>query len=207
MLADGSKSGGVVLASASKVRERLLRAAGLSLQVVPADIDENAIREALKAEDDAISADDLAEVLARTKAQEIAQRRLGRWTIGCDQILEFENRIFEKARNDDEVRANLLELSGKSHSLHSAVVLADGDEIVWTHVDVARVKLRAFTPQFVGRYMAAAGDSLRRSVGCYELEGLGIQLIERIEGDYFTVLGLPLYALLDALREREVIDT
>ncbi|MGI9425491.1 MAG: Maf family protein [Hyphomicrobiaceae bacterium] len=206
MLVSDSESGGLVLASASAVRARLLRAAGLSFEIAAANIDEGSVREALLADGDDVSGDDLAEVLARTKATDVAERGLARWTIACDQVLMCEGNVFEKAVNDDDARANLLALCGKTHSLHSAIVLADGREVVWANVDVAHVTLRKFTPQFLGRYMAAAGDAVRRSVGGYELEGLGIQLIDRIDGDYFTVLGLPLYALLSELRMRQLMD-
>lgn len=197
----------VVLASASAVRRRLLEAAGLAIDVVPANVDEVSIREALLADDNAIDPGDVAEVLARTKADDVAGRAGDRWIVAADQVLAFDGQIFEKPAGDDEARAQLLALRGRTHALYSAVVLADGGEVVWAHVDAVRVTLRQFSPAFLGRYMAAAGPAVRQSVGCYQLEGLGVQLIEKIDGDYFTVLGLPLLALLDELRKRGVIET
>jgi len=197
----------IVLASASKVRRRLLQAAGIELEIVPANIDEASIREALLAGGNDVDPGDTAEVLARTKADDVGQRMAGRLIVAGDQILAFDGRIFEKPADHNEARANLLALSGRSHALHSAVVLASDGEIVWAHIDSVQVKFRDLSPEFVGRYMARAGDGVLSSVGCYELEGLGVHLIEHIEGDYFSVLGLPLYALLAELRKLGAIES
>lgn len=195
----------MVLASASEVRRRLLENAGLSIDVVPANVDEASIRDALLANDNDIDPDDVAEVLARTKADEVVGRVDAKHVIAADQVLAFDGRIFEKAADADEARAQLLALSGNTHTLHSAVVLAEDGEVVWARVDTVRVKMRPFTPAFVGKYMAEVGDAVLLSVGCYQLEGPGVQLIEQIDGDYFTVLGLPLYSLLGELRQRGVL--
>ena len=197
----------IVLASASPVRRRLLEAAGLNFEVLPSRIDEEAVRSALLGDGDNIDPGDLAEVLARTKADDVIARTDARHVVGADQILAFDGEIFSKPADADEARAHLLALRGQTHVLHSAVVIAEDGDIVWAHVDSVRVTLRQFSPAFVGRYLADVGDDALASVGCYQLEGLGIQLIEKIEGDYHTVLGLPLLALLNELRARGVLQS
>lgn len=196
-----------MLASASPVRRRLLEGAGLNIEVMPSGIDEDAVRTALLGEGDDIDPADLAEVLARTKADDVVARTDVRHVVGADQVLAFDGRIFSKPADVDEARAHLLELCGQTHVLHSAAALAEDGEIVWARVDSVRVTLRQFSPTFLGRYMADVGDAVLGSVGCYQLEGLGIQLIEKIEGDYHTVLGIPFLALLQELRARGVLQS
>ncbi len=196
----------IVLATASPVRQRLLAASGIKAEAVPARVDESAVRQALLADGDGIEPGDLAEVLARAKVDDVAGRTGTRHVIGADQVLFFDGQVFEKPDDFDAARANLLSLSGCTHALHSAVVLAEAGEVVWAHVERADVTLRELSPAFVGRYLARAGTSVLGSVGCYELEGLGAQLVARIDGDYFTVLGLPLLALLAELRRQGLIE-
>jgi len=197
----------LTLASASAVRKRLLQEAGLEVKVVPSHVDEAAVRETLLSGEDMVAPDDVAEILARTKADDVSQRANTSVLIAADQVLYFDGKIFEKPSDMDEARANLLSFSGHMHTLHSAVVVVVDGKAIWSHVDVARIWIRHISPEFVGRYLARFGKSVLASVGCYELEGLGVHLIEKIEGDYFTVLGLPLLPLLDALRERDIIDS
>lgn len=197
----------LVLASASEARQRLLANAGLDFSVVPSSIDEQAIREALQQDHDAIAGEDLAEVLARAKAQEVSEREPGAIVIGGDQVLSLGDRLFAKPRSDDEIRAQLLDLRGQTHALHSAVAIAEGGEVSWVGVDTAYVTFRTFSATFLGRYMAMAGSSIRDSVGCYHLEGPGVQLMEKVSGDAFTILGMPLFALLEELRKRGHIDS
>ena len=196
----------LVLASASAVRKRLLEDAGVEVSAIPSNIDEAAIRETLLAGDNKIAPDDVAEILARAKGEEVAGRKMGSAVIAADQVLYFDDRIYEKPVDMDQARAHLLAFGGHMHTLHSAVILAVDGEAVWSHVEVARVWMRHVSPEFVGRYLARVGDRALSSVGCYELEGYGVHLIEKIEGDYFTVLGLPLLPLLGVLRRRKIID-
>lgn len=197
----------IVLASASEARRRVLAGAGIAFSIEVSGIDEGAIRSALLDGGDEISPDDLAEVLARAKAQDVSERLTDALVIGGDQILSLEGRIFEKARSDEEVRAQLLDLRGKTHALTSAVVLASNGAVDWVHVDTAYVTMRQFSASFLGQYMAMAGPAVRDSVGCYHLEGVGAQLIENVSGDSFTVLGLPLFPLMGALRDRGLLVT
>ncbi|MGI9525124.1 MAG: Maf family protein [Hyphomicrobiaceae bacterium] len=195
----------MTLASASPARKRMLEGAGVRVDVVPARVDEAAIRDALDVEAGNWQPGDVAELLARAKVDDVITRTSSRYVIAADQILAFEGEFYGKPRDLGSARDQLLSLRGKTHELHTAAVLSDNGEVVWVHVDVAYVTLRDFTPVFLGRYLAQAGQKITQSVGCYELEGVGVQLIDRIEGDYFTVLGLPLYAILAELRRRDVL--
>lgn len=199
LMAEGAS---LVLASASPVRRMLLERAGLRFDVEPSTVDEDAVREAMGDADPI----DIAEVLARAKAEDVAKRVTGDVVIGADQVLALGERIFAKPADMAEARAQLLDLKGQRHQLHSAVVIMRDDEVTWVHVDTVDVTMRDYSPAFVGRYLSAAGEAALGSVGCYQLEGLGVQLIEKIAGDYFTVLGLPLMALLAELRRMEVLD-
>lgn len=200
LMADGSK---VVLASASPARRQLLEAAGLAFDVLASSVDENAVRAALVDVDPV----DVAEVLARAKTEDVARRVDAPVVIGADQVLALGEEILTKPSDMAAARAQLLALKGQRHQLHSAVAVAQDDEISWVHVDTVDVTMRDYSPAFVGRYLSAAGDAVLSSVGCYQLEGPGAQLIEKISGDYFTVLGLPLMPLLAELRRLQVLDT
>lgn len=193
----------VVLASASATRRRLLEAAGLEFDVLAANVDEDAVREALLDVDPV----DVAEVLARAKTEDVARRIAADVVIGADQVLALGDDLFTKPADMAEARAQLLALKGRRHHLHSAVAIAQEDGISWVHVDTVEVTMRDYSPAFVGRYLSAAGDDALASVGCYHFEGPGVQLIEKISGDYFTVLGLPLMPLLAELRRIEVLDS
>ncbi len=193
----------IVLASASASRQRLLQAAGLTFDVLASNVDEPSVRSAL-ADVDPV---DVAEVLARAKTEDVARRVDARVVIGADQVLAFDGEILAKPTDMAEARAQLLDLKGSRHQLHSAVVIAHDDEISWVHVDTVDVTMRDYSAEFVGRYLSAAGDAALASVGCYQLEGPGVQLIEKISGDYFSVLGLPLMPLLSELRRMQVLDT
>lgn len=192
----------LVLASASPFRKTLLENAGLQFDAEPAQIDERAVEDTVEG----LDPDDVALVLAEAKAQDVSGRHPGTLVIGSDQTLSLEGDIFHKPASMDEARRRLLKLSGKTHELNSAIVLAQDGETLWRHMSIARMTMRDLDPGFVGRHLANVGDRALSSVGAYQFEGEGIQLFERIEGDYFAIIGLPLLPLLAKLRELEAID-
>jgi septum formation protein len=188
----------LVLASKSAIRRTLLETAGVPIEIRPADIDERGIE--AKAPLQAPVA--VAALLAREKAAVIAQTMTGRLVLGADQVLSLNGERFSKPADRVAARAQLAKLSGQTHELYSAIAFARNDAVLFEHVGVARLTMRAFSDRFLDDYLDAVGDAATASVGAYQLEGLGIQLFERIEGDYFTVLGLPLTTALDFLRRR-----
>jgi len=192
----------LILASASPFRKALLENAGLSFDVEPAQIDERAVEAPLGD----LPPDDVASILAEAKAQDVSSRNPGAIIIGSDQTLSLAGEIHHKVSSMDEARRRLLALSGRTHELNSAVVLARDGETIWRHVSIARMTMRDLEPGFVGRHLSNAGDRVLSSVGAYQFEGEGIQLFERIEGDYFTIIGLPLLPLLAQLRDLGAID-
>jgi len=192
----------LVLASASPFRRTLLENAGLTFDVEPAQIDERAVEETLTG----VNPEDVASVLAEAKAQDVSSRNPGAIVIGSDQTLSLEGEIYHKAASMDEARRRLLDLSGRTHELNSAVVMARDGETIWRHMSVARLTMRDLDPGFIGRHLSNVGASALSSVGAYQFEGEGIQLFERIEGDYFTIIGMPMLPLLAKLRELEAID-
>ena len=194
----------IVLASASLQRKKMLEAAGIAVVAEAAPVDERAIESALggEAEDGEI----VASVLARAKAETVSSRYPDALVIGCDQTLSFENEIFHKPANLEEARRNLLRLSGRTHNLNSGMAIVENGETTWRHVAVATLAMRSFDAAYIGRYLARAGDAVLGGVGAYQIEGEGINLFERIDGDYFTIVGLPLLPLLEELRGRGAID-
>jgi septum formation protein len=186
----------LVLASKSAARRALLGAAGISVEVRPADVDERAI-EADAAADGAIA---VAALLAVAKARAVAAHMPGRLVLGADQTLALGTRRFSKPAARAAAADQLRTLRGKTHELHSALALVRDGEAVFEYSDTARLTMRAFSDKFLEAYLDAAGNAVATSVGGYQLEGPGIQLFERIEGDYFTILGLPLLPLLTFLR-------
>lgn len=193
----------VVLASASEVRRRLLEDAGVAIRVVPAHIDEAALRDGLIAE--AAPHFAIAETLAELKAQQVARRAAGEIVIGADQILVCEDEVFEKPADVAGVGDHLRRLRGRPHRLLSAVCAVRDGDVLWHHNDAATLHMRQVSDAFIDAYVAAAGERACTSVGAYQLEGLGSQLFDRIEGDYFTILGLPLLPLLDFLRNNGIL--
>lgn len=195
----------IVLASASRARREMLAAAGIPFTVDPADLDELALRNALLADKKPAVPSQIAEFLARAKAEEVSSRHGGSLVVAGDQVLALGSELLTKAKDTIAARKTLLKLRGRGHELHSAVAFAEDGNVIWEHVETARLFMRDFSDAFLDDYLARAGDRICQSVGAYELEGLGVQLFERIEGDYFTVLGLPLLPALEVLRARDVI--
>lgn len=193
----------LILASASSSRQTLLAQAGVPFSADPAAIDEQEIKRALRAED--ATADAVAETLAELKAQKISRRHPEALVLGADQMLEHEGAWLDKPADIAAARAQLLSLAGSEHRLVSAQVLVAGGRRLWHHVEAARLTMRPFDDGFVDSYLQQVGERALASVGAYQLEGLGIQLFSRIEGDYFAILGLPLLPLLQILREHGVI--
>ena len=196
----------LVLASGSSSRRRLLEAAGLTFRVVPPDVDETALKRTLLAQTPKPSAATVAETLARAKCEAMSGRIAGAVVIGADQVLALDEELFDKPPDVAAARAQLLRLRGTTHRLLTAVALAQEGRTVWECMETATLTLRSFSAMALDRYLAVAGDRVTRSVGAYEIEGPAIQLFERIEGDYFTILGLPLLPLLAELRARGAID-
>jgi len=196
----------LILASASKSRARILEAAGLAFVVEPPGLDEQATREALGGEE-GLGPHDLAEVLARAKAEAVSELAPQAYVIGGDQVLAQGEKIFTKPDDMEAARRQLLDLSGKQHTLHTAVAVATNGNTVWAETTTATLTMRTLSPEFIGRYLAAAGEEVLNSVGAYQIESFGAQLFERIEGDYFSILGLPLIPLLDTLRREAVIES
>ncbi len=193
----------VILASASEARAEMLRAAGVEVEIDPARIDEAAVKAAMAAEGAAPR--DVADALAELKATRISARHPDALVIGADQVLVCEGHTYDKPADLEAARVQLLALRGRAHELLSAAVIAEGGAPVWRHIGRARLTMRPFSETFLARYLDRAGPAVLSSVGAYHLEGLGAQLFARVEGDHFTVLGLPLLELLGYLRAREVL--
>lgn len=200
-----SSSRQIILASTSRARREVLAAAGVPFTVEAADVDEPAIRRKLLAGVPPVRPQQIAEALARAKAEDVSRRHRDALVIGGDQVLALDTELLTKAKDEAAARATLMKLKGRVHELHSAVALAADGKVLWAHTGAARLKMRDFSDAFVDEYLTRAGDRIGQSVGAYELEGLGVQLFETIEGDYFTILGLPLLPLLAELRAQGMI--
>ncbi len=195
----------VILASASPVRAELLRQAGVAFEVSPARIDEEEIKHSLGVEgaDGAV----IAETLAELKATTVSRRYHGRLVIGADQVLDCEGRLYGKPADRNEARTQLRELRGRVHRLISCVVACRDETRLWHHVAQVKLTVRPFSDGFLDNYLDAIGDAALWGPGAYQLEGRGVQIFSRIEGDYFSVLGLPLIPLLDYLRTQQALGT
>ena len=194
----------IILASTSPFRRALLENAGIDFEVDRPRIDERAVEDATSGS--GVTPAEVALILARAKAEEVSARQPTSIVIGSDQTLSFEDELLHKPKDMDEARRRLLAFSGRTHFLNSAVAIARNGETVWSHVADAAMTMRPLDPGFIGRHLARVGEKALTSVGAYQVEGEGIQLFERIEGDHFTVVGLPVLPLLDALRGLGAID-
>jgi len=195
----------VVLASKSAARMAVLSGAGVAFETVAAGVDETAVKAGLL--EDGARPREVADALAELKALKVSRGRPGALVIGADQTLDLAGQLFDKAETVDEARDRLRMLRGKTHKLHSAVVIARDGEAIWRDVPAARLTMRRFSDAFLDDYLARKGEAILSSVGCYQLEDEGVQLFSRIDGDYFTILGLPLMGLLDFLRLHGVLRT
>jgi len=192
----------IILASGSPFRKAMLVHAGVAIEAVPADVDERALEAPLQG----VSPEDVAAILAEAKATEVSERKPGALVLGCDQTLSLGDEVFHKPADMEGARRHLLALSGKTHQLNSAAVLVRDGKVLWRHVGIAGMTMRKLDPGFIGRHLARVGARALASVGAYQVEGEGIQLFEKIEGDHFTIVGLPLLPLLAELRTLGAID-
>lgn len=194
----------MTLASGSESRRRLLTAAGIEVAAIKPNVDEDAMKAGLRTE--GMSVRDQAMRLAEMKAIKISQRVPG-LVIGGDQMLALDSESFDKPKDLSAAADHLRKLSGKAHTLETAIVVCENGEPVWRHLARPRLTMRPLTEEFIEDYVERVGEPLLSTVGAYQLEGLGAQLFNKIEGDYFSILGLPLLPLLDYLRIRGVITT
>jgi septum formation protein len=191
----------LILASQSRARQTLLLSAGVGFEVIAADIDERAVQQASR-----LSAPgEIAALLAREKALAVSAGHPGRLVVGADQTLALGFTLFSKPAGRAEAKEQLRALAGHCHELHSAVAVARHDQIVFETVTIARMSMRPLGETEIDAYLDVAGEAVTTSVGAYQLEGLGVHLFERIEGDHFTILGLPLLPLLAFLRSERLL--
>lgn len=195
----------IILASGSDIRRQLLERAGVAVEIVPARIDEAALKEALLAE--RARPRDVADKLAELKALKVSQKNPEALVIGADQVLDFDRSILSKPESPEDARNQLSQMQGNRHSLLSAAVICHEGRPIWRHVGVVRLHMRPLSNGFIDDYVARNWDSIRHTVGAYKLEEEGARLFTRIEGDYFSVLGLPLLDVLSYLATRGTLAT
>lgn len=191
----------LILASKSASRRAMLDAAGVVYDAVPADVDERAIEESLKG----AAPCDIAEALSVAKAAEVAKAHVGALVLGSDSLVVAGGKRFDKPTSREDAAKHLAFFSGKVIELHSAAALVHDGGCVWSHTDLASLKVRDLSPEFIEQYLDAEWPEIGYTVGCFRIEAMGVQLFEKIEGDQFTVLGMPLLPVLGALREHGVL--
>jgi septum formation protein len=191
----------LILASSSAIRREMLDAAGVEYKAVPPGVDESAIKARLA------KAEEIAGILAEAKAADVSVSRPDEWVAGSDSVASVDGRVFDKPRSREDAAEHLRQFSGKEMKLTSAVALARGGQVEWTHVDTATLHVRPLSEAFIHTYLDAEWPEVGYCVGVFRLEGRGVQLFERIDGNYFTILGMPLLPLLGALRERGLLPS
>ena len=192
----------IILASGSRFRKKMLDDAGLTFRVIPADVDEAAIKAACTENNPDMDGADIAEILARAKAEQVSRDFPSALVIGADQVLSHKRELLSKPTSTAQARRHLLSLRGGTHTLPTAVVLALNGNTDWSHVDEPALTMRLFSHAFLEDYLAAEGIAVTETVGGYALEGRGGQLFDTIDGNYFSIIGLPLLPLLAELRSR-----
>lgn len=194
----------IILASGSQSRRALLAGAGVDAQTIKPNVDEDTARNAMRAE--GVKVRDQAMQLAEMKALKVSRAHPG-LVIGGDQMLNLDGIAFDKPTDLDAAKDHLRALSGKAHYLETAIVIAESGEFVWRHLTRPKLTVRTLTEDYIHHYVQTCGEALLSTVGAYQLEGLGAQIFSKIEGDYFSILGLPLLPLLDYLRVRDVLPS
>ncbi|MBB4008986.1 Maf family nucleotide pyrophosphatase [Allorhizobium taibaishanense] len=193
----------IILASTSPFRKHLLTEVGLTFSTAAPDVDEREIEG--RAEHQHLSPEQLAELLACEKALAVSRRHDGALVIGGDQVMALGDRVYHKPKDMAAARDQLLSLRGETHTLYSVLAIAKDDEIIWRRVSLAHMSVRMFSEAFLDDYLEKAGDKILKSVGGYQIEGRGLQLFSAVEGDYFTIVGVPLLPLLEKLRQLDVL--
>ncbi len=199
MIMDAGPEHRLILASRSTSRAAVLKAAGLEFTQIGSGVDEDSLKASLRAEGASVAKQ--ADLLAETKALKISMSHAG-VVLGCDQMLELDGQGLDKVSTREEARAVLLQLRGKTHTLQSAMVACVEGAAVWRHLAQPRLRMRNFSDSFLDAYLDAIGPAAFDSVGCYQIEGRGAQLFDRIDGDLFSIMGMPLLPLLQWLRDR-----
>jgi septum formation protein len=194
----------LILASGSAIRAQILSEAGLTYEVISKPVDEAAIKQAMLAEGSRLR--DIADALAEAKAMRVSRTEPG-FVIGADQIMVMDDTLFDKPPTIEAARQRLKEMRGKTHKLMGAVVVCENGQAVWRHLSVTKLTVRDFSDAFLDQYIELEGESLTRSVGAYRFEGPGAHLFSQVEGDFFSILGLPLLPLLEYLRTRGVVPS
>lgn len=194
----------LILASGSAIRAQIMSEAGLTYEVISKPVDEAAIKDSMLSEGSRLR--DIADALAEAKALRVSRTESG-FVVGADQIMVMDDKLFDKPPTIEAARERLKEMRGKSHKLMGAVVVCENGQPVWRHLSVTTLTVREFSDAFLDEYIEMEGESLTRSVGAYRFEGPGAHLFSKVEGDFFSILGLPLVPLLDYLRTRGVIPS
>lgn len=194
----------LILASGSAIRAQILSEAGLAYEVISKPVDEAAIKDSMLSEGSRLR--DIADALAEAKALRVSRTEPG-FVIGADQIMVMDDKLFDKPPTIEAARERLKGMRGKSHKLMGAIVVCENGQAVWRHLSVTTLTVREFSDAFLDQYIEMEGESLTRSVGAYRFEGPGAHLFSKVEGDFFSILGLPLLPLLDYLRTRGVIPS